>query len=86
MKKTITLLLILVLTLGLFAGCRNGTTPEDMATTASEALDDMTPKRDNANPTDGDGFIGGGNDNNGNNGTPGNGGMMPNGSGMMSHD
>lgn len=79
MKKTIALILTLVLTLCLFAGCRNGTTPEDMATTASEALDSMTPKSDNANPTDGDGFIGDGNDSNGNNGNTGNGGMLPNG-------
>ena len=89
MKKMITLLLILVLTLGLLAGCRNGTTPEDMATDASQALDNITPKSDNANPTDGDGFIGDRNRNNGdngNNGNPGNGGMMPNGNGMMSHD
>ena len=79
MKKMITLLLVLVLTLSLLAGCRSGTTPEDMATTASEALNDMAPKGDNAHPTDGDGFIGDGNDSNGNNGNPGNGGMMPNG-------
>lgn len=79
MKKMITLLLILVLTLSLITGCRNGTTPEDMATDASEALNDITPKIDNARPTDGDGFIGDGNDSNGNSGIPGNGGMMPNG-------
>ena len=79
MKKTITILLILVLTVCLFAGCRRGTTPEDMATGASEALEEMTPKSGNAHPTDGDGFIGDGNDRNGNNGIPGNGSMMPNG-------
>ena len=76
MKKTITLVLILVLTLCLFAGCRSGTTPEDMATTASKAMEDMMPKSDNANPTDSDGFIGGGNDGSNNSG---NGAMMPNG-------
>ncbi len=79
MKKMITLLLILVLTLSLFAGCRSGTTPEDMATTASEAINDMMPKGDNGHATDGDGFIGDGNGGNGNNGGIGNGGMMPNG-------
>lgn len=60
MKKTITLLLILVLTLSLFAGCRAGTTPEDMATEASQALENITPKDDNAHSTDGDGILGGG--------------------------
>ncbi len=71
MKKTITLLLILVLTLSLFAGCRGGSAPEDMATEASKAIDDMMPKGDNGRATDGDGFIG--------DGSIGNGGMMPNG-------
>ncbi len=91
MKKTITLVLILVLTLCLFAGCRRGDSPQDMATDASKAMEDMMPKGDNANPTDSDGFIGdrsGNNRNNGDNGSninPGN-GMTPNGSGMMSHD
>lgn len=76
MKKTITLVLILVLTLCLFAGCRRGDSAQDMATDASKAMEDMMPNSDNANPTDGDGFIGGGNDASGNSG---NGGMMPNG-------
>jgi len=76
MKKTITLVLILVLTVCLFAGCRRGDSPQDMATDASKAMEDMMPKSDNANPTDSDGFIG---DGNGNNGNFGNGGMLPNG-------
>lgn len=74
MKKTITIVLILVLTVCMFAGCRRGTTPEDMATQASEVIDDMMPKRDNGNATDGDGFIGG----NQPRGHIGNGGMIPN--------
>lgn len=94
MKKTITLLLIVVLTLCLFAGCRSGTTPEDMATDASEAIEKMIPRSDNANPTDGDGFIGddnaganhgnGNNRNGGMNGNPGNGiNGNPGNGGMM---
>ncbi|MBQ6997141.1 MAG: hypothetical protein IJO72_04755 [Oscillospiraceae bacterium] len=74
MKKMITLLLILVLTLGLFAGCRSGNSPEDMVTEASKAVDDMMPKSDNGHATDGDGFIGDGNGRSGMNG-----GMLPNG-------
>lgn len=74
MKKTITIVLILVLTVCLMAGCRRGTTAEDMATQASEVIDDMMPKRDNGNATDGDGFIGG----NQSRGHIGNGGMIPN--------
>lgn len=68
MKKSISLLLILVLTLSLLAGCRSGTTAEDMATKASEAMDKMIPEDGNGRVEDGDGFIG--NDN---------GAMMPNG-------
>lgn len=60
MKKKITLVLTLVLTLCLCAGCRNGSTAENMATDASRMIDDMTPRSDNGRATDGDGFIGGG--------------------------
>lgn len=77
MKKTITLLLILVLTLCLFAGCRAGTSPEDMATDASRAIDDMTPRADNGFATDGDGHIGD-NDQSGNNPNSIGNGAIPN--------
>ena len=91
MKKTITLVLILVLTLCLFAGCRRGTSPEDMANGASKAMEDMMPDGDNSRATDGDGFIGdgsrsGANPGNGNsnsNGDFGGNRMLPNGGGMM---
>ncbi|MBQ2893286.1 MAG: hypothetical protein IJE24_04045 [Oscillospiraceae bacterium] len=75
MKKMITILLVLVLTLGLFAGCRGGATMDDMATDASEAMNDLMPKDDNGQATDGDGFIGGGNHPKSGNGA---GTMMPN--------
>ncbi len=86
MKKTIALVLILVLIICLCAGCRKGSTGESMATDASRMIDDMMPRSDNANPTDGDGFIGNGDDS-GNNNTGRNGnanGNMPgsNGNGM----
>ena len=72
--KKITLILILVLTVCLFAGCRRGTTPQDMTTTASEVIENVTPKGDQGNATDGDGFINGNQPRN----QIGNGGMMPN--------
>ena len=75
MKKILALSLILVLALGLFAGCRGGATMEDMATDASEAVNDMMPKGDHGRATDGDGFIGGGNHPRHGNGA---GTMMPN--------
>ncbi len=71
MKKTITLVLILVLTVCSLVGCRRGDTPQDMATQASEVIDDMMPRHDRGMATDGNGYIG--------NSENGNGAMMPNG-------
>lgn len=78
MKKTIALVLILVLTVCLCAGCRNGSTGEAVATDASRMVDDMTPRSDNARATDGNGFIGDGNDSRNSTNPTGNGEMMPN--------
>lgn len=58
MKRTITIVLILVLTVCLFAGCRNGNGAESMVTEASQAIDNMMPSSDSGAATDHDGFIG----------------------------
>ena len=84
MKKTIALVLILVLIVCLFAGCRKGSTGESMATDASRMIDDMMPRSDNAHPTDGDGFIGNGSGSNNMPGSNGNNtGRNGNGNGNM---
>ena len=58
MKRTLTIVLILVLTVCLFAGCRRGSGAESMVTEASQAIDDMMPSSDGGAATDHDGFIG----------------------------
>ena len=78
MKKTITLLLIVVLVISLFTGCRTGSNAETLATDASRMVDDIMPRSDNAHPTDGDGFIGNGGGARDSTTPSNNGGFMPN--------
>ena len=57
MKTAIILIFVFVLTAGLMAGCRPGSTAESIATEASNIASEIMPDADNGAATDGDGII-----------------------------
>ena len=58
MKSAIILIFVFVLTAGLMAGCRPGSTAESIATEASNIASEIMPDADNGAATDSDGIIG----------------------------
>ena len=58
MKTAVLLSLVLVLTVGLMAGCRPGNNAESVVDDVSNAASEMMPDSSNGDATDSDGIIG----------------------------